>query len=111
MAKLKVDFKDYLEQLKRECTDLDMNQDPEVGHIKDPEKRKKEADEWLECRINQLNGLETQAKMDLGNVGRTGVVGMTDYFETLSECRKLYDGAREQARELYNQTVSEEVTV
>ena len=102
---LKVDTKSYLQELIRERSVLDMNEDPEVDHIQDIELRKSKAASWLESRINQLTHSEQFAIIELKKAREAGYLPTTEFYPAQREYHEAFEDLRATARKLYEQAI------
>ena len=105
MAKLKVDTDSYLTELIKECTELDMNEDPEVDHIQDSDERKKKASSWLDSRLIELKHNEFFANFELRNAMDNGYLDLSNFNDATKKYHEAYEELREQARQRYQEAV------
>lgn len=102
---LKVDTRSHLQELVREHSELDMNEDPEVDHIHDPKLRKLQARGWLDSRIKQLTQIERLAIMELEKAHEAGYLRWNEIYPAKREYHEAFETLRTTARQKYKQAI------
>lgn len=105
MARLKVDTKSHLQEIIRECTELDMNADPEVGHIRDPVQRALTAKEWLTCRMRQLDNNQQMNIFELERARDAGYLPHNEFYEARQKYLEAFDSLRATAKTNYEKAI------
>ena len=84
MAKLIVDYETYFKELKKEKTEFDMNAEVEDSN----------PDEWLYCRLNQLNNNQRYSEMEMRKARESDFLGELDHLNAKLMSIELYGELR-----------------
>src|SRR3989344_3970608 len=109
-ARLREDPERSLQELIRDYTELDMNADPEVDHIKDPSHRERAASAWLDSRQRQLGFAEGEALLQLHHAQTAGFLDAGETGKVMVKYQEAFERLEEQARAKYREAVSLETT-
>ena len=105
MARIRVNTELYLQELLKEYTELDMNDEPEVEHIEDPTERFDRAKGWLNSRMTQLTYAQNMALNELKKAVGAGYLEVSGFEEARVKYENMFDTLRKQAADKVDHVV------
>ncbi len=109
MPKLEVNVDKYIVELKYSFDeDHDMNENPEVSHIQDPDEKIQKANSWYESRLNQLDNNQQYALMDLEKAREAGYIHPENITLTQNLVIQTFDSIRQRAADRYVQETGQQ---
>lgn len=98
----------FIEQTRREKSELDMNERPEASHIQDPEKRKQKAFDWRLYRLQQLNLNRERDERELITAVEKGYLTINDGEYGRRKLEEVYDGLQADTQRRYEEAIAPE---